>query len=147
METTADSKSIITLFDRENSQLQNTIFQHNHHYKLSIFASSEQEHAYCTHKNLHQWEVTDCFTATMMTVSLLGKYCPCSPSYINSNRWKSEGSKFGLYGGCRIGQSSQDCQGAPQSSKWCEHYYYKRKVVLAGLTVEVWVISLVNTAR
>ena len=31
METTIDTKSTITLFDRANSQLQNTIFQHSHH--------------------------------------------------------------------------------------------------------------------
>lgn len=31
LETTADSKSKITLLDRVSSQLQNTTFQHNHH--------------------------------------------------------------------------------------------------------------------
>ena len=31
------------LFDRANSQLENTIFQHSHHYLLCIFTSDEQE--------------------------------------------------------------------------------------------------------
>ena len=31
METAADTKSIATAFDREISQLQNTIFQYSHH--------------------------------------------------------------------------------------------------------------------
>ena len=39
------------------------------------------------------------FTAAVMA-SLLGKCYPYSPSFISSNRWKSEGPKFGLCGGC-----------------------------------------------
>ena len=45
METATDTKSKITLFDRANSQLQNTVFQHSHHHELSTFASGEQEPA------------------------------------------------------------------------------------------------------
>lgn len=37
-------------------------------------------------------------TAVMMALS--GKCCPRSPSFIGQNRWKSEGAKSGLYGGC-----------------------------------------------
>ena len=33
METTINTKSTITLFDRANSQLQNTTFQHSHHHQ------------------------------------------------------------------------------------------------------------------
>ena len=53
METT--TKSTRTLFDRANSQLQNTVFQYINHYYLCIFASYEQEPACCTRKNLHPW--------------------------------------------------------------------------------------------
>jgi len=50
METTTDTKGTITLFDRTNSQLQNTLFQHSHHHQLCIFTSCEQEPACCTLK-------------------------------------------------------------------------------------------------
>ena len=53
METTTNTKSTITLFDRANSRLQNTIFQHSHQYYLCPFASNEQDPPCCTHKNLH----------------------------------------------------------------------------------------------
>jgi len=43
-------KGSITLFDRDSCQLQNNIFQQSHHIYLCIFASSEQESAYCFHK-------------------------------------------------------------------------------------------------
>ena len=44
-------------------------------------------------------EVAHCFTARTM-VSQLGKCCPRSPSFICLDRWKSEGAKSALYGGC-----------------------------------------------
>lgn len=40
-----------------------------------------------------------CITAVMMAL-FLGICFPCSPSFISLNRWKSEGTKLGLYGGC-----------------------------------------------
>ena len=53
METT--TKKTTTPFDRENSQVQNTIFQHSQHRSLCIFTRHEQEPACHGHKNLHQW--------------------------------------------------------------------------------------------
>ena len=43
METTVDTKSAITLFNRANSQLQNTIIQHSHHHKLCICTRGKQD--------------------------------------------------------------------------------------------------------
>lgn len=59
METTTDTKCSITLFDKSNSQIHNTIFQSS---PLVLFAmnrvlssvSNEQEPTYYPHKNLHQ---------------------------------------------------------------------------------------------
>ena len=48
METKTDTKNTITLFDRANSQLLNTIFQHYYHHYLCIFARNEQEPKSCT---------------------------------------------------------------------------------------------------
>jgi len=53
METTKDTKSTITLLDRENSQLQKTIFQHSQHHQLCIFNSYEQEPSCHTHEDLY----------------------------------------------------------------------------------------------
>ena len=47
METTTESNSTITLFDRANSQLQNITFQHSHHHQLCIFDNNEQEPSCC----------------------------------------------------------------------------------------------------
>ena len=48
METTTDIKSTIALFDRANSQLQNTVCQHSNHHQLHIFTCYEQKPACCT---------------------------------------------------------------------------------------------------
>ena len=56
MEITTDTKNAITLFDRANSQLQNTVFQRSHHHLLCIFASNEQE--------LHAALIKICTSAT-----------------------------------------------------------------------------------
>ena len=51
---TINMKSTITLFDRANSQLQNTIFQCSHYHSLRIFTRHEQQQpACCAHKNLY----------------------------------------------------------------------------------------------
>jgi len=50
MEITTDKKSTITLFDRANSELQNT-FQHRHHHCICIFAIDDQEPACYTQKS------------------------------------------------------------------------------------------------
>lgn len=52
METTANTKSTIILFDRANFQLQNTVFHHSHHHYLCICTRSEQPACYAR-KNLH----------------------------------------------------------------------------------------------
>ena len=43
VEPTAATTSKVTLFDRTDSQLQNSLFQHSHHVELCIFTSNEQE--------------------------------------------------------------------------------------------------------
>jgi len=46
METTTDTKSTITLFGRENSQLQNTLFQHSQHHNYAVLpVMNESLHA------------------------------------------------------------------------------------------------------
>jgi len=100
MATTTSTKSRSTVFDRVNSQLQNTLF--------SIVTTISYAFLPAMNKSLHATlmsgsnavaEVTHSFTAAV-TASLLGKCCPCSPSFISLNRWKSEGGKSRLYGGC-----------------------------------------------
>lgn len=49
-------------------------------------------------------EVTHWFSAAATTVSL-GKGCLCSPSFINTNGWKTEGTKSRLY--CGYGRTVQ----------------------------------------
>lgn len=58
---------------------------HIHCQQLHIAISDEQEPACCT--------------CAAMTESS-GKFCACSPCFINLNTWKSEGSKSRLYDGC-----------------------------------------------
>jgi len=53
METTTATKSTITLFDKANSQLQNTIFQQSAPLAPTV-TSNEQEPACHAHKNLRQ---------------------------------------------------------------------------------------------
>ena len=53
MENTTPTKSTITLFDKANSQLQDTSFQHSHCHLLCISNSDEQEPAFLACKNLH----------------------------------------------------------------------------------------------
>jgi len=45
MEATADAKSRVTLLDRANSQLQNTVFQDSLHHEMCVFTSDKQEPA------------------------------------------------------------------------------------------------------
>jgi len=49
-----NTKSIVTLLNRANSQPQSTPSQHSHHHLLCIFTNNEQEPACCTQKILHQ---------------------------------------------------------------------------------------------
>ena len=51
--TTTSTRSTTILFDRENSQLQNAISQHNHHHQLCTFTSNEKVSTCCACKNLH----------------------------------------------------------------------------------------------
>ena len=50
MKAKTDTKSTITLFDRANLQLQNTVFPHSHQHGLCIFNSDVQEPACCSIK-------------------------------------------------------------------------------------------------
>ena len=83
------------------------------------------------------------------TVSLLGKYCPRSPSFIVPNRRKSEDTKSKLYGGChRIVQTRLTVCSVVFKLVWglalpC----YRRKVIFfADLTLEVWAFTLASVA-
>ena len=55
-----------------------------------------------------------------MMVLLLGKCCPYSPSFIDLNGWKSEGTKSELSGGS--GKAVQQC--VPQSSNLYGAWHY-----------------------
>ena len=99
METTMDTKSTTTLFDRANSRLQNTIFQHSHHPLLMHFCQQWTRACMPHSKKSVPAEVTHSFTAATMAL-LLGKCCPCSPSFIGLNRWKSKSTRSRLYGEC-----------------------------------------------
>jgi len=55
MEATTDAMTTLTLFDRANSQLQNTIFQHSHHHLLCVFIIDEQEPACHAHGISRVW--------------------------------------------------------------------------------------------
>ena len=54
-ETTTDRKSTITLFDRANSHLQNTIFQHHSTPPLTVFSSA-------INKSLHATLIKTCMS-------------------------------------------------------------------------------------
>jgi hypothetical protein len=93
METTIDTKSTITLFDRANSWLQNTIF----FYTVTTIGYALSP---AMNKSLHAALVKICtsgggrFTART-TAPLLGKFCPRSPSFIGPKRLESAGAKSG----------------------------------------------------
>lgn len=53
VEITTSTKSTMTLFDIENSWIQNTVFQHSHYRLLCIFTINELELAWLARKNLH----------------------------------------------------------------------------------------------
>lgn len=55
-ETTTSRKSTVTLFDRSNPQLQNSVLQHSPCRGLRIFTIDKQEPARCARRNPHpQW--------------------------------------------------------------------------------------------
>ena len=63
--TTTGTKNTIALFNRENSQPQNTLFQYSYHHYLCIFISDEQESSCCIHNSLYQkrWRTVTVTTA------------------------------------------------------------------------------------
>jgi len=95
METTTARKCTITLFDRVNSLLQNSISQHNHHHQLCIFASNEQEPVYHTSNDLHQQK---CPTAMVTTAETHHPALRCS---------------YPLFGLHRHSASIDECQWMP----------------------------------
>jgi len=101
METTTAMKRTITLFDRKNYQLQNTVFQHSHDRLLCITASNEQKPACYAHKSLHDrpehglsftsslWlpkRITYCLTVLTST--------SWSPETLSKHQWMSVGAIF-----------------------------------------------------
>jgi len=89
--------SLITLFDSANSQLQSTVYTVTAiscAFLLLMNTGLQARHVKsCTNVG------DQCFTAAV-TVSLLGKCCPCSPSFNSLSGWKSEGATFKLCSGC-----------------------------------------------
>ena len=92
METTIDTKSTITLFDRANSQLQNTIFQHSHHVSAFLSEMKKSLHAMlvkiCASRNdpLSLSPLLKCTTtASLCSHPLLGLQ-KCSAS-VNECQW------------------------------------------------------------
>jgi hypothetical protein len=65
-------------------QLQSTIVPYSHNHWPCIFFSEEQQPACCAHKNVHH-------RRRQKNVARVVKY------FVVQNRWKSEGSKAGLY--------------------------------------------------
>ena len=69
-------------------------------------------------------EVIHCFTASM-TVSLLGKCCPPSSTFINLSRWQWSQKVLNLDPTMGVArQSSQDLQCTPWFSNWCGAWRY-----------------------
>ena len=82
-------------------------------------------------------EVIHCFTAAIMAL-LLEKCCPGSPSFTGQANGSQKVPNLD-YKGCVVGQSSQDQQCAPQSTKCYEawHYHVTRdRLSSLGLTPE-----------
>jgi hypothetical protein len=74
MASKIDTNSIITVFDRTNSWLQNTIFRHRHDHWLCTFTSDEQEPA-CRARNLHSQQTlnsTQCIGPRLWVPYTLG---------------------------------------------------------------------------
>ena len=103
METTTDTKRTITLFDRANCQLQNTIFQHSHHHLLCIFAEIIKS-LHATLKKSAPTEVTHYFTAPYGAVAEK-HHLPPHCAHIHRLHKNSEGANecqwmpFFLHGG------------------------------------------------
>ena len=69
--------STITLFDKANSQLQNTIFQHSRHHWRCVFTSDEQKPACHTCKSLQQLWWATVATAEMHHPQPLSAHIHC----------------------------------------------------------------------
>ena len=118
-----DTKSTITLFDRANSQLQNTTFQHSHHHQLYIFTSNEQEPACHTHKNFPPAEVTHCCCSHCWNSSPIISLCSAlfavqKPSAsINECQWEHfilyRGIQFHTFASYILPFQTPFCQTAP----------------------------------
>ena len=97
METTTDTKSTITVFDRPDSQLQATVFQQSW---LTMHYPRKQKPAWCTHKNLHQQRLPTVAATSienhhpMLTVL---KSTVWSPSVFNKHWWMSTSAIFSAW--------------------------------------------------
>ena len=74
------------------------MFRHSHRHWLRTFASDEKEPACSARKNLTSGG--DPLFHSSYDGVVARKSCPRSPSFIGPRRWKSEGTKSGLYGVC-----------------------------------------------
>jgi len=88
------------------------------------------------------------FTAAMTTL-LLGIHCSCSRSFSDTDRWKSEGTKFKLCGGW--GRTEHPrltvCSTVFRLIWGLELLYCKRNVVFfSGLALKVWAFSSLSVA-
>ena len=124
METITDTKSTIILFNRANSQLQNTIFQHSHYHQLCIFASDEQEPVCYNHNNLHQprQSTVAVTTAEMHHPPTHCAYIHCLVSinvqqlFRNANKchfFPHGGIQWHTFASCTLPCQMSSCQSAP----------------------------------
>ena len=114
METTTDTKNTIKQFDRTNSQLQNTLFQHSHYHYLCTFTSNEQEPA-CHTLQSAPAETTLCFTAAVTAITR--KRFPMHTHLSSAQTdWRKEAPNVDYAEGV-VRQPSQDWQCAPESKR------------------------------
>ena len=121
METATDTKSTITVFDRANSWLKRLFF--------NIAITIRYAFSPVVNKSLHAMLIKICTSIgdplfhSWHDGIVARKMCPCSPSLIGLNRWKSEGAKSSLKVGV-VWQFSQDWQCALRSSDWYGAWCY-----------------------
>jgi hypothetical protein len=132
--------------DRASFQLQNTTLALSHYHCLCIFIIDNQEPACCACKNLHKWK-RPTFSQLQWQLHCLLKCFLHSLSFIGPNRWKSEGAKSGLYGGCgRTLQPNFATCSMSLKLAWglalscCRRYV----IFFSGLTLEIQASSLVS---
>lgn len=141
------TKSTITLYDRANCQLQNTIFQESHHHHICILNSNEQEPACHPCKIVHHMIWTT--VSQLVGWQLLPTQSITGLQSTSPLAWTDRSQKVPNldYIEGVVEESSQDCQWAPSSSNWSWALVLsccKWKAVFTGLILEILLCSLVK---